>query len=1209
MITKNTPSFSAVYPFNVKLENHSFGQDVSLLYITNKINETSAFQKVKISVLQEAEGMYTFKGFNFQTPSSIATYTAETTINSPTLAPVNSTHKPDKNAYNLGIVIKQGVLEEGVLLSFTNTLYQALQKSVPNGIACAVQGPFLSDKDNSLTWYCSFGKNMTSVDQVNTSTVTETAEMLKVVQMPNGTLLGIGSDHNIYTCNFQQSTDWQQVTTNSSIQAKSACILPNGQIRYLGLDGFLYSGGTQPGSDFTLIPKSGTLIDIASLPDGSLIGLGGRKCLWHRPNTTDPAWVEIDTTQTFSRIWLNDNGIITGLGTDAKCYQRESLPAKWQEISLKQELMYAQSTGQETFAVNLMDNSIMAVSNTASEFLSFELEGISAASGVGSRSTQMEFLFSSVTTGSNTAAMSFKRSISVDIINHQGHSYAPMHFGVVGEATLLNNGHPQELTLYFQTYQNKPITFSKDTLLTFNFAHSNQNTELVSFGDSSLINTYTFSDQNEGSFSALSTNDGIIKVGLKNETQNPSHALTVATFTFTNIALNGTDGLACIEVVVQNLPGYWDSVYQINISKTKTSGRISEQLELPQSNNNGRSTSNGSRIDFITEGKDKNQNYNISIEAYKGLNLYGTAPNIAATAARGVPTSVIDQQSGLPVRVRETDLLIPDGRLAINGGNNYPKLETGDTNTNEKLNVTGDTYLDGHLGLSQDIGVGGAATIGGNTKIKGTTEMDGGMTVTGGANLNGALTITSAESLNGNSIKPLALDYYDKNLSVLIGKLSDSKGWGTLSIALPKDPYTWPIVVSKNTKHIFTVDGNGNINNQGNIDVGGAATVAGDTSMNRNMIVKGRSTFNSSLTVTNLGNLEHNTTIPMKLDYYKNNLSVLIGKLSDLKGWGALSIALPEDENTWPIVVCKNTKPIFTVDGKGNVQANGYITTQGGINCHGNMGIGTTNPKAPLDVSAHNLTTQTITSGFSYIGEWAFDHCNSCTWDNIAIIAGGRIVAAGQNSYSDERIKTKIAPSDIAKDLQTLLRLKVTDYEYIDKIKNGPRPKKGLIAQEVEKELSNAVNHMTGFVPDIFLPVNSFTVDEQSAEITCVLNQPHSIKAGDTLKLITDHAEVEKEVSQVVDEHTFVLKDWTENTEKLFVYGKQVDDFRTVDYDQVAMMGVSAIQALHQEVQTLKQENKDLKALLQNDMKSLREEMEVLKNNLNEPGQYNTTKK
>jgi hypothetical protein len=44
------------------------------------------------------------------------------------------------------------------------------------------------------------------------------------------------------------------------------------------------------------------------------------------------------------------------------------------------------------------------------------------------------------------------------------------------------------------------------------------------------------------------------------------------------------------------------------------------------------------------------------------------------------------------------------------------------------------------------------------------------------------------------------------------------------------------------------------------------------------------------------------------------------------------------------------------------------------------------------------------------------------------------------------------------------------------------------------------------------------------------------------------------------------------------VYGKYVDDFKSVDYDALSMLNISATQELHRLVQELQKENAALKA-------------------------------
>jgi hypothetical protein len=128
--------------------------------------------------------------------------------------------------------------------------------------------------------------------------------------------------------------------------------------------------------------------------------------------------------------------------------------------------------------------------------LSLMLKGISAHSGGGSRSTQVEFMFSNVYINNEGNALSFKRSEQVNIINHQGHSYAPLNFGVLGSNILVNNS-KNNFTLFFETIDHMPIQFDENTTIEFSFPYSEtSNDQYMSFGDSSIVNGISLSIPN-----------------------------------------------------------------------------------------------------------------------------------------------------------------------------------------------------------------------------------------------------------------------------------------------------------------------------------------------------------------------------------------------------------------------------------------------------------------------------------------------------------------------------------------------------------------------------------------------------------------------------------------------------------------------------------------------------------------------------------------
>jgi hypothetical protein len=56
------------------------------------------------------------------------------------------------------------------------------------------------------------------------------------------------------------------------------------------------------------------------------------------------------------------------------------------------------------------------------------------------------------------------------------------------------------------------------------------------------------------------------------------------------------------------------------------------------------------------------------------------------------------------------------------------------------------------------------------------------------------------------------------------------------------------------------------------------------------------------------------------------------------------------------------------------------------------------------------------------------------------------------------------------------------------------------------------------------------------------------------------------------------------------VYGREVDDFRTVDYQAISMLNVSATQALLKRIEALEKENED--------MNTLKAELDVLQKNV-----------
>jgi len=265
------------------------------------------------------------------------------------------------------------------------------------------------------------------------------------------------------------------------------------------------------------------------------------------------------------------------------------------------------------------------------------------------------------------------------------------------------------------------------------------------------------------------------------------------------------------------------------------------------------------------------------------------------------------------------------------------------------------------------------------------------------------------------------------------------------------------------------------------------------------------------------------------------------------------------------------------------------------------LGVGTTNPQAPLQVAGTALidklgvgTSSPLAplhvAGGTILGSGtAFYFGQCCTGASISTVSptgswltgllvdddivGQRSIVSTQNvTASDARIKNVIGPTDSAGDLETLRRLEVTDYTYKDTVKMGTRPQKKVIAQQVEGVYPQAVRQRRDFVPDIYAMAG---VTRLGDELVLTLEQPHGLAAGDTVRLIDAHdGETNVPVLRVPDDRTFVVAaGGTAPGDRLFVYGRQVDDFRVVDYEALSMLNVSATQELLRRLEAAERAN------------------------------------
>jgi hypothetical protein len=354
------------------------------------------------------------------------------------------------------------------------------------------------------------------------------------------------------------------------------------------------------------------------------------------------------------------------------------------------------------------------------------------------------------------------------------------------------------------------------------------------------------------------------------------------------------------------------------------------------------------------------------------------------------------------------------------------------------------------------------------------------------------------------------------------------------------------------------------------------------------------STAVDRLTINNTGNVGIGTTAPtFDLDIYKNeaavnqriyaNDAVGIGHvLVGANGGGHINLIANSSAATYlgvPVgvsgVVTDHTDMVFATGTSGTGTEQMRITTGG------NVGIGSNNPtQAKLVVNG----SQTSNPGnYGYLNSSTPTGTSGAASNPYSIYASARIAATEFNAYSDQRIKSIRGISDSRNDLQTLMNIEITDYNFIDKVEKGNGNQKKVIAQQVEKIYPQAVSTITDVVPDIY------KIAEINSGRIIVAN---NLKAGEKVKLIFENRTELIEVA-AADENGFNVN--LPDKGQVFVFGREVNDFRTVDYEALSTLNISATQELVKMMNQLKNENTEMK----NKFSSLSSDVEMLKSMLN----------
>ena len=274
--------------------------------------------------------------------------------------------------------------------------------------------------------------------------------------------------------------------------------------------------------------------------------------------------------------------------------------------------------------------------------------------------------------------------------------------------------------------------------------------------------------------------------------------------------------------------------------------------------------------------------------------------------------------------------------------------------------------------------------------------------------------------------------------------------------------------------------------------------------------------------------------------------------------------------------------------GNGNAQSAQLL-----LHTNGNVGIGISEPKYPLDI---DLGSSGIPSGDGYIYYYEGTFGKKDQEDNnkkIAVRCSERYyLGAGYVAYSDSRIKENIqdVPDDLS--LQTLRAISCNYYEYKDKKSRGIEKTIGFIAQQVKEKMPMAVTLQRDWIPNEMRIIENPTWEElPDNKFKLTIPDLEDVSGNTKYKFyvsndVSGNDEIMKESKTLEnDTKSFVFnRSWN----NVFLYGKEVNDFHTLDKQKLFTLNFSATQ----EIDKIQQKHKVEIAQLNNKVISLQNQLE-----------------
>lgn len=475
----------------------------------------------------------------------------------------------------------------------------------------------------------------------------------------------------------------------------------------------------------------------------------------------------------------------------------------------------------------------------------------------------------------------------------------------------------------------------------------------------------------------------------------------------------------------------------------------------------------------------------------------------------------------------------PLGKLHIAGdvkidGNN--SIEFG-------ANLVGKEFNAGKIGYQTftagALDITGAGTDGTNRKIKFWNE--------GGASFTGNVGIGTASPVNKLQIGTFSGNVTGNDIAI---------GNGTQAMSFYQSATTsgW-----YTTTNFILMPGNGGT---GNVGVGVSNPIY-------KMDIADRIRIRNSSATNTTGIALNNSNNSAEIAFIGTVGMDLVGVWGNVAGWGLLmntntgtvGIGYQNPVAGYRLSVLGNQYIDGLIKTSGDAEIGGRADVTGNLYVGGKIGVGGT-AVVPIEVFSD--------VDFTSSDQWTeYDNCTGACFSSelLCIRAHGRILAERFIAYSDARMKNIKAFSNSAKDLEIIKALQITDYTMKDKINYGSIAFKKVIAQEVEKIYPQVVAKTVGCIPNVYaVPAK---IEKTVNGYLLSFSDKHNLsKAAKKIQLIVDRETKQFDIFSIPSENQVEIKTADLKTDKVFVYGEEVDDLRTVDYEGLTTLNISATQEL-----------------------------------------------